>query len=251
MKMRTALLVFSICVIKIDLLDAQTKTAGCQNLQSGIFYNYPKREVNSSYSIFIRQGNIQKEVAMPAGDTSVWEVKWKNDCNYSLTYLYGEGPFAIIANGYKNKIIVDVKITESTDDYYTFETTASKKNHSSAISDTIWLKQQPSKLHQGNFKDASFPGGDEAWAQYLSDNLATYKKLGKSKKEGTCLVAFTVDVDGSVSNVKALTMRGSKIEKYSVEIIKNSPKWIPGTIDGQLGKVYKIQPVTFVIDDQE
>ena len=113
MKMRTALLVFSICVIKIDLLDAQTKTAGCQNLQSGIFYNYPKREVDSSYSIFIRQGNIQKEVAMPAGDTSVWEVKWKNDCNYSLTYLYGEGPFATIANGYKNKIIVDVKITES------------------------------------------------------------------------------------------------------------------------------------------
>ena len=183
----------------------------------------------------------------------MWDIKWKNDCFYTLTYLYGQGSFDVAAKALKGKIAVDVNIVQATEDYYyVYKTIANKRTHALATSDTLWLKQQPGKLSTSNIKEAGFPGGLEAWCKYLNSALDQYSaELGKSKKDGTCLVQFIVDVDGTISDIKAITMKGSRIARFAVEVIKNGPKWIPAVEDGKPVRTAKIQPISLVLVDSK
>ena len=96
----------------------------------------------------------------------------------------------------------------------------------------------------------SFPGGEGAWSSYihkhLSDNL---NALVGIKSNGTCRVRFIVDCLGNVSNVEALTMRGSKLAEIIVDAVKNGPAWLPGRQNGHLVRAYAEQPVTFKVGD--
>jgi len=65
------------------------------------------------------------------------------------------------------------------------------------------------------------------------------------------IVQFLVDMDGSISDIKAKTSHGFGMEEEIIRILKVGPKWIPGNIDGKTIKTYKQQPVTFVIEDEK
>jgi protein TonB len=94
--------------------------------------------------------------------------------------------------------------------------------------------------------EASFPGGNEAWAKYLSKTLRdNIDKLRKSDY-GTCVVRFIVDVNGHVSDVEATTMKRSRLAKVAVEAIENGPKWDPAQQHGKFVKAYRLQPITIV-----
>ena len=201
-------------------MNAQS-VASCGSFRTGLFYHYSSNGI----SAYIREGSIQKEVNLQTGDTSVWRVEWKNNCHYTLTYLYGQGAFAEIMKAVKTKTAVDVEIVESTADYYVNKTAKNIKTHSAATGDTLWLNEQPSKAGQYNWADASFPGGLGAWDKYLSEELDKHNDaLGKSRKEGICVVQFVVEADGTISNVRALNKQGTWIARYAVKAISNSPK---------------------------
>lgn len=219
----------------------------CGSLHSGIFYHYS----NIGVSAYIREGSIQKEVNLQSGDTSVWRVEWKTNCRYRLTYLYGDGPLEQVAKALKTKIVVDVEIIQSTDDYYLYNTLENSKTHSAATSDTLWLKEQPLKAGQLNVADASFPGGIEEWGKYLSGELNKHLDvLGKSRKEGVCIVQFVIEADGSVSHVRALNKHNTRIARYAVEAINNSPKWTPALVNGKPKRTVKLQPVSLVLVEE-
>jgi N-acetylmuramoyl-L-alanine amidase len=99
--------------------------------------------------------------------------------------------------------------------------------------------------------EPTFPGGDAAWARYIKkiieNNIDT---LAQENKSGTCRVLFIVDIDGTVREVSALTMKGTKLSEIAVEAIKKGPKWNPGNQNGQIVAAYKEQPITFTITDQ-
>ena len=92
--------------------------------------------------------------------------------------------------------------------------------------------------------EATFPGGPSAWSEYISDKLG--KRLGDfgDKDYGTCIVRFIVDQDGKISNVQAVTMKDSKLAKYTIRAIEKGPDWIPAQKDGKTVKAYRLQPVT-------
>ena len=89
------------------------------------------------------------------------------------------------------------------------------------------------------------------WAKYIKkiieNNIDT---LAEENKSGTCRIRFIVDTDGSVREVSALTMQGTKLAEISVEAIKKGPKWNPGNQNGHIVAAYKDQPITFTITDQ-
>ena len=58
-------------------------------------------------------------------------------------------------------------------------------------------------------------------------------------------VGFTVDVDGSIINVKVIDGEDELLDKKAVEIVQNMPKWEPGTQDGTPIKVQYAIPVRF------
>lgn len=95
---------------------------------------------------------------------------------------------------------------------------------------------------------AKFPGGEMEWARYISKAInKDISLLKKENREGTCLVRFIVDIDGTISNVEALTMKGTQLAKSAIEGIKSGPKWIPAMQNGRKVKAYRCQPVSFSI----
>ncbi|MFT4018062.1 MAG: energy transducer TonB [Agriterribacter sp.] len=99
--------------------------------------------------------------------------------------------------------------------------------------------------------EAQFPGGEKAWTKYISREIERYiDELQEAGKAGTCLVQFIVDKEGNISEVEALTMKGTKLAEICVNAIKKGPKWTPAEQNGRKVKAYRKQPVTFQIQEE-
>lgn len=92
--------------------------------------------------------------------------------------------------------------------------------------------------------EASFPGGPGAWARYVSKAIQNNLDKLKRSDYGTCIVRFIVDTNGQVSEVKATTMKKSRLAKIAIEAITNGPKWIPAQQNGKSVIAYRLQPIT-------
>ena len=99
--------------------------------------------------------------------------------------------------------------------------------------------------------EAKFPGGEGAWSKYISREINRYiDELQEAGKAGTCVVQFIVDKEGNISEVEALTLKGTKLAEICVNAIKKGPKWVPAEQNGRKVKAYRKQPVTFQIQEE-
>jgi N-acetylmuramoyl-L-alanine amidase len=98
----------------------------------------------------------------------------------------------------------------------------------------------------------SFPGGDEAWKNYLIKNIHPTLPVDEGWKAGTytVIVQFIVHQDGKVSDVTTTNYPGSKTAQHCIDIIKNGPNWVPATQNGKKVSAYRKQPITFLIEEQ-
>jgi TonB family protein len=90
-----------------------------------------------------------------------------------------------------------------------------------------------------------FPGGDEAFQQYLAKNIKYPTEAKKNKVEGRSVLTFVVEKDGSLSDIKVLRSLGSGTDEEAVRVVKNSPKWKPGIQNGRLVRVQYSVPINF------
>ncbi len=110
--------------------------------------------------------------------------------------------------------------------------------------------EEEDKVFQKVEIEASYPGGDKAWTRYIQREISRYMdELQDDGKAGTCVVQFIVDREGNISEVEALTMKGTKLAEICVNAIRKGPKWIPAEQNGRKVKAYRRQPVTFRIDE--
>jgi protein TonB len=101
--------------------------------------------------------------------------------------------------------------------------------------------------------EASFPGGDSKWRQFLERNLNANTPVdnGAPADKYTVYVQFIVDKEGNISDVKATTNHGYGMEQEAVRVIKSGPKWTPAIQNGRQVKAYRKQPITFVVTGDE
>ncbi len=100
--------------------------------------------------------------------------------------------------------------------------------------------------------EAQFPGGEGKWNQYVQREVEkNIDDLVDDGQSGTCEVQFIVDKEGNVSNVEALSMKGSKLAEIAVNAIKRGPKWIPAIQNGRQVKAWRRQKITFRIPDEQ
>jgi hypothetical protein len=93
---------------------------------------------------------------------------------------------------------------------------------------------------------AEFPGGDGQWNAYASQFLSAHMdELLKDNRSGTCMMQFIVDKDGSLIDIEAMTMLGSKLAELCVEMVKNGPKWAPAQENGHAVKAFRRQNISF------
>ena len=92
----------------------------------------------------------------------------------------------------------------------------------------------------------SFNGGDaNEFSKWVNSKLQ-YPEIAKENGvQGRVTLQFTVNPDGSVSNVKVLRGVDSSLYKEAVRVVSMSPKWKPGKQRDRAVKVTYTFPVIF------
>jgi TonB-dependent SusC/RagA subfamily outer membrane receptor len=94
-----------------------------------------------------------------------------------------------------------------------------------------------------------FPGGEEALAKYLEQNLNHKLPQERGGPEGkyTVVLSFLVEEDGTVSNIEARNDPGYGTAEEAIRVIRNGPKWIPSERDGIKGNYLKRMSIEFMV----
>jgi protein TonB len=118
---------------------------------------------------------------------------------------------------------------------------ATVKNTSSGKDALVWTKVE---------QEASFPGGNTAWNNYLEKNI--HRNIVKQNKapKGKYLVVvkFVVNAEGEIYNAVCETKYGYGIEEEVIKVVEQSPKWTPAMRNRKLVDTHKSQSIPIVIE---
>ncbi len=95
-----------------------------------------------------------------------------------------------------------------------------------------------------------YPGGKIGLTKYLKENLEYPKEAKENGIQGTVIVFFVVNEDGSVSDVKLKKGIGGGCDKEAIRIVQEMRKWKPGKQGGVPVKVYQQLPIVFKLQGE-
>jgi len=91
----------------------------------------------------------------------------------------------------------------------------------------------------------SFPGGQAALMDYLSNNVKYPVVAQENGVQGRVVVSFDVEKDGSITDVKVVKSVDPSLDKEAARVVKSMPHWIPGKQNGSAVRVKYNVPVSF------
>ena len=118
------------------------------------------------------------------------------------------------------------------------ESSASKKVFTGKVYDIV--EQMP-----------SFPGGPAELMKWLSSHVQYPAIAIESCIQGTVIVAFIVEPDGSVSNAKLMRSVDPSIDQEALRVVRQMPKWNPGKRAGIPVRVRYCLPIKFKIAESK
>lgn len=102
------------------------------------------------------------------------------------------------------------------------------------------IKQEPIDFELAEIKPV-FPGGNAEFSKFIAKNFVTPDVEGLS---GVIKVSFVIDLNGNVTDIKVVKDIGNGSGQAAINLMKKSPKWSVGQIEGKLIKVRYILPIT-------
>ena len=97
--------------------------------------------------------------------------------------------------------------------------------------------------------EAEYPGGYQAWYDYLSKNLKYPDAAVTNEIQGQVMMEFIVKKNGDLTNIHAVS-GPEELKRSSIDIIKASGKWIPAKEKGLVVASYKLQPINYKLEQQ-
>jgi protein TonB len=97
-------------------------------------------------------------------------------------------------------------------------------------------------------KKPLFQGKDaDEFVKWINSKLANnYPQAAiDNNLQGTVRISFTVNIDGTLSDIKSLRKVDPILEECVIELVKKSPKWTPGQQQNKPVKVTYQVPVVF------
>jgi len=93
----------------------------------------------------------------------------------------------------------------------------------------------------------AFSGKDaNSFSKWVGQNIKYPAEAQENGVEGTSLLGFRVNTDGSVSNVKVLKSSGNELlDNEAVRVVSSSPNWTAGQQNGEAVPVSYVFPVVF------
>tara|TARA_R110001592_G_scaffold33985_5_gene117150 strand:+ start:816 stop:1478 length:663 start_codon:yes stop_codon:yes gene_type:complete len=77
-------------------------------------------------------------------------------------------------------------------------------------------------------KQASFPGGAEAWGEFLNKNFKYPRNAQRMGIEGKVVLTFYVAANGEISDLKVLRGISKECDEEAIRVLSKSPRWNPG-----------------------
>lgn len=93
-----------------------------------------------------------------------------------------------------------------------------------------------------------YDGGEEAMYYWLSNNIKYPQEAKETGVQGTVVVTFVVEKDGSHTGVQILKGIGGGCDEEAVRVINAMPKWKPGKQNGELVRVQFNIPIRFTLE---
>ncbi|QDA59730.1 energy transducer TonB [Hymenobacter jejuensis] len=90
-----------------------------------------------------------------------------------------------------------------------------------------------------------FAGGADALQRYMQRNLRYPSQALSNSISGRVFVAFTVNADGSISDVEVVKGLGYGTEQEAARVVRNMPAWTPGRQNDVAVPVRYTMPITF------
>lgn len=94
-----------------------------------------------------------------------------------------------------------------------------------------------------------FPGGNEALYTFLGKNYKYPKQDRKNKIEGKIITKFMIDTNGNVQDITIIKSVSAACDAEAIRVLKQMPKWKPGTQKGVPVNVYFTLPIKLVIPE--
>lgn len=92
----------------------------------------------------------------------------------------------------------------------------------------------------------TFMGGDHRnFTKWVFANLKYPEIAAQNGIQGRVTLEFTIDIDGSVTNVRVIKGIDPSLDAEALRVVSNSPKWSPGLQRGKPTKVSFTFPITF------
>lgn len=87
----------------------------------------------------------------------------------------------------------------------------------------------------------SFPGGMGLFYKYVGNN---FKVPENFKGSGKIYLKFFIEKDGSITEIEIIRDLGFGLGDEAARILKESPKWIPGQVNGKPARMIYSLPIT-------
>jgi TonB family protein len=89
-----------------------------------------------------------------------------------------------------------------------------------------------------------FPGGEKAMDLFIRDHLK-HPAVGKFANTGQVELSFTVEPDGSLSNIRVIRPLSPECDAEAIRVVNSMPRWRPGVHDGKPVRVHQAITVAF------
>lgn len=96
-------------------------------------------------------------------------------------------------------------------------------------------------------QQATFPGGEAALLAYVNKNVKYPSIALEQELQGTVLVRFVVQKDGSVGDVKVLKSLSKECDREAIRVVKSLPRFTPARMQGRAVPVYFKLPIRYMI----
>lgn len=90
-----------------------------------------------------------------------------------------------------------------------------------------------------------FVGGEEALYHFLLQNLNYPEKAKQNEIQGTVILDFVVEKDGSIGEIRTFIPLFPDCDQEAIRVVKMLPKFIPGKVMGKPVRVWYRLPVSF------
>ncbi len=90
-----------------------------------------------------------------------------------------------------------------------------------------------------------FKGGNENFAKFLNKNLKYPKQARIDKIQGTVILTFVVEKDGTLSDLRVIRGVSPELDQEALRQMSILPPWIPGTQGGKPVRVQFSVPIGF------